>query len=134
MTEKRLNGCETLDAPMRVNQQDTQIKNSNIQEPSELKPTGFSAVEVYDQQIEDLITEGFEYQQAKLIMDLRRDDERRFAEIVSGFQALGDTPKEASARTMAFLDLADSQRRSVIKMGHVFSLSDYGNLLKGNLS
>lgn len=134
MTEKRFNGCETLDGCMPAAQHETRIRNGSSVEQPERRPTGFSATEVYDEQINDLIAEGFDYQQARLIMDLRIDDERRFDEIVCGFESLGDNPKEASARTVAFLDLADSQRRSVIKTGRVFSLSDYGNLLKGSSS
>ena len=84
----------------------------------------------YREELDELMGGGFARSQAELAIDLRRDDERRYQELVAGFMSMGDDCKEASVRAASFLDLVDTKRLDLIKTSGVSTLYDYGRILK----
>lgn len=86
---------------------------------------------VYEQEIDHLLSAGFELCQAKLVQDLREKDWPKLNELAGKFMSEGMDAKDAQIKAQRFYDKMDEKRRQLIKEKGAFTLDEYKLLRAG---
>jgi len=87
------------------------------------------AVEVYQNEVQNLLDNGYELAQAKLIQDLRSKDQARIPNLTAKWMQEGLDASAANEKARALYEKADARRLQLIKENGVFTAEDYARLI-----
>ncbi len=91
-----------------------------------------ASAEEYQSDLENLLDDGLELCQAKMIMDMRESDVEARATRTAKLIAGGSTAAEADAKAREEYEKKDATRVRLIKEGGAFTAEDYEQVRKGN--
>ena len=83
-------------------------------------------------EIVGLVDEGFELSQAKLIWDMRQNDDKSAANMISKYIAGGMSATDAESKVRKVYSHKDSQRLDIIQNEGIFTEKEYKNFLEGD--